>query len=83
MWLQWGYSRLQGVSISSRGLQGVTGGYGWLWYGMVTRCHRLQGVSSGYRGNSGLEVVTGGYKGLQWVPGGYKRLQGVTKGTQV
>ena len=66
--LQWGYSRLQGVSGSYRGVQGVAGGYVWLWFGMVTRGHRLQGVSSGYRGNSALEVVTGvtrGFRGLQ------------------
>ena len=84
--LQWGYSRLQGVSGSYRGVQGVAGGYVWLWFGMVTRGHRLQGVSSGYRGNSALEMVTGvtrGFRGLQWVPWGYKRLQGVTKGTRV
>ena len=82
--LQWGYSRFQGVSGSYRGVQGVAGGYVWLWFGMVTRGHRLQGVSSGYRGNSALEVVTGvtrGYRGLQRVRG-FKRSTGDNRGLQ-
>ena len=65
---------LQEVTRGFRQLQGLTGGYGWLWYGMVTRGHRLQGNSSGYRGNSGLEVVTGGYKGLQGVTMGFMKI---------
>ena len=65
-----GFRQLQGV-------QGVAGGYVWLWFGMVTRGHRLQGVSSGY---SGLEVVTGGYKGFQGVTMGSMGLQEVTGG---
>ena len=84
--LQWGYSRLQGVSGSYRGGTRGCRGLCVVMVCMVTRGHRLQGVSSGYRGNSALEVVTGvtrGFRGLQWVPWGYKRLQGVTKGTRV
>ena len=40
-----------------------------------------KGVTSGYRGNSGLEGVTGGYNGLQGVPGGCKGYTGL-KGVQ-
>ena len=44
---------------------------------MVTRGHRLQGITSGYWGSSGLEVVSGGKNGLQGVTEG----TGVKRGT--
>ena len=75
---------MQGVTGSSKGLQGVTRGYRRLQevtgvQGVRGGYRRLQRVTEGYKGLQGfsmgnimLQGVTGGYKRLQEVTGGYK-----------
>ena len=66
-----GYRRLQGVTGSYEGIEGIKGG--------VTRRYRglqeLQGVTGGLKGFSG---DTTGYNWLPTVIRGYRGLQGVT-----
>ena len=87
MWLQEvtggnkGLKRLQGVTRSYSGFQGVTGGYKGLQ--RVTRSYRgLQGVTGSYKRSP---MVTRGYGGLQRIKRVLKALrlglglQGVTR----